>query len=91
MAVDHRLTDDTDERTRSPGAVYTQVRTSNTGATRPFTEMQSDNVASPHRTDMYDATPGQHDDQQQPDSSRQERHASGVDGSLLTELLGHTL
>ena len=29
---------------RSPGAVYTLVRTSSIGATRPFTEMQSGNV-----------------------------------------------
>ena len=30
---------------RSPGAVYTLVRTSHTGATRPSKEMQSGNVA----------------------------------------------
>ncbi len=36
--------DDTDRRTRSPGAVYTLVRTGNIDATRPSTEMQSGNV-----------------------------------------------
>jgi hypothetical protein len=34
---------DTGERTRPSGAVYTLVRTRIIGATRPFTEMQSDN------------------------------------------------
>jgi len=45
-------TDDTDERTSSAGAIYTLVRASSSGATRPFTtagspcgmEMQSGNV-----------------------------------------------
>ena len=42
----------------------------------------------PHRTAEQQQQEGQHDDQQQPISSRQGPHASGVDGSLLTELLG---
>jgi hypothetical protein len=73
---------------RSPGAVYTLVRISNTGAIRPFTEMQSGNVR--HRIKLAKQYPerGQYDDQHWPESSGQERQARGVDGKSLTELLG---
>jgi len=40
---------------RSPGAVYTLVRAGNIDSTRPFTEMQSGKVATPHSTDTHDA------------------------------------
>ena len=40
-------TGETDQRPRSPGAVCTLVRTRHIGATRPFTELQSDNRSTP--------------------------------------------
>jgi len=47
-------TDDTVERMRSPGAVYTLVRISSTDATRPSKEMQSGNVQ--HRAALTRST-----------------------------------
>src|SRR6185437_14478213 len=81
-------TDDTDERMRSPGAVYTLVRAGGDGSTRPFTEMQSGNVQ--HRAALTRTTQqtGQHDDQRTPESSRQEHQSGGIDGKSLTEMLG---
>jgi hypothetical protein len=82
--------DDTDERTRSPGAAYTLVRAGDHGSTRPFTEMQSGNVQ--HRAALTRMTQqrGQHDDQRKPESSRQEHQACGIDEKSLTEWLGFT-
>jgi hypothetical protein len=73
---------------RTSGAVYTMVRASNIGSTRPVTEMQSDIRCTPNSADTHDAARGQHDDQQRSESSGQKHHAPGLDWKSLTELLG---
>jgi NADH dehydrogenase FAD-containing subunit len=47
-----------DERKRTSGAVYTMVRASNIGSTRPVTEMQSDIRCTPNSADTHDAAQG---------------------------------
>jgi hypothetical protein len=86
--ADPRNIDDTVERMRSPGAVYTLVRTSSIGATRPSKEMQSGNVAI--RIALVKQYPyqRQHLHQRTPESSRQEHQARGIDGKSPKELLG---
>ena len=53
--------------------------------------MQSGNRCTASHRRKQQQHEGKHDGQQQPQSSRQERHALGVDVSLLTELLGRAL
>jgi hypothetical protein len=76
---------------RSPGAVYTLVRTSSIGATRPSKEMQSGNVAI--RIALVKQYPyqRQHLHQRTPESSRQEHQARGIDGKSPKEMLDRTL
>lgn len=67
---------------------FTLVRISNTDPTRPITEMQSGNASiTNHSGECYRNT---HDNRRTANAStlRQGTHALGVDGKLLTELLG---
>ena len=76
---------------RSPGAVYTLVRTSSIDATRPSKEMQSGNVAIRIALAQQHPHQRQHQHQRMPESSRQEHQAGGIDGKSPKELLGANL